>query len=419
MRAFVDGWSARGESQPLKARELPRDVSSIHIVRLLAAIHICYTHTLCPKYDPGAAHYAGSWLTFFFALSGFGPAYSKLLTWRRAGGTIGLVQPSQRLSDVPRTLLRRWISVYPTYLLALLMSVVAAAKVDAAPWQKPQLWPGLATDALLLQAYFPADVKVLGSNIYNMPAWYVSAMVVLWLLEGPCYALGACCARRGWAGLAAGALLCVTWAIFWPWAAFDPLWRCSENWHSWRDVQGLRYWHCYLAGVLLAFVVHARAERQRPPVVWAATVAVALLAALFSLNLSWVGLRQPTEWVQTNLIDFSGLLPLYCLLIWGLAEGADPLARLFALRPLPLVGRHLAYGVYVLQSPVHTFMVLYVGGVFNPQPWQVGCHEALLSVHCPQPALTAQRRCCRCCPPPTRVCATQLSHPAATTRPRC
>ena len=38
----------------------------------------------------------------------------------------------------------------------------------------------------------------------------------------------------------------------------------------------------------------------------------------------------------------------------------DPLARLFALRPLPWLGRNLSYGVYILQLATFDFLTTYV-----------------------------------------------------------
>ena len=50
--------------------------------------------------------------------------------------------------------------------------------------------------------------------------------------------------------------------------------------------------------------------------------------------------------------EFDVLLPLHVLLIVGLAEGADPLHRALSVWPLPLLGRHLALGAYLLQVAV-------------------------------------------------------------------
>jgi hypothetical protein len=47
---------------------------------------------------------------------------------------------------------------------------------------------------------------------------------------------------------------------------------------------------------------------------------------------------------------YHGLVPLYCGLIFGLADGVDPLARLLGVWPLPTASRDLALGLYLFQG---------------------------------------------------------------------
>eukprot|EP00966_Prymnesium_polylepis_P149397 3451824-Prymnesium_polylepis.1 len=88
--------------------------------------------------------------------------------------------------------------------------------------------------------------------------------------------LGAWCARHGYKGLCAGAVGIAAWAVLFPfarlppvyevdarglWVPVHPVWRFSYG--RWSDVMGLRYLECYFAGVLIAFLVHARAKQGR------------------------------------------------------------------------------------------------------------------------------------------------------------
>ena len=54
---------------------LPRSIHSLHMPRLLGAIHITFFHL---THYNNFASAGNSWVTFFFMLSGFGAAHSKL-----------------------------------------------------------------------------------------------------------------------------------------------------------------------------------------------------------------------------------------------------------------------------------------------------------------------------------------------------
>lgn len=379
-------------------RALPKDLPALHTIRLIGAIHIAIYHTAPgPPYGPGAA-WGASWVPFYFLLSGFGPAHSRLLQ------ELHVEQP-QKLPLQPSrlTLWRRLAAVYPTHVLGVLLSLGAAMASH-----KPPRFGELSLELVLLHAWVPASWS-LGycvdeactdyvSIAYNMPSWFVSVLMGCWLLEAPAFRLGAhLCRLRHTAVWSA--LLFVVWVLAWPWA------RCPLTWNQrwWNAVDVLTYIHLYAAGAVLAHVMHARAARGAPALSWAASVAAAGLAALFALDTRWLlGTRADPMFIDHWTHKVGLLLPLHALLVVGLAEGTDPLARLCATRPLPAL-RHLALGAYLLQAPTYELLTLASGW---PTPFtSAPAHELALlaalmlvaaAAHAgvQQPLGAAMLRCC-------------------------
>ena len=64
------------------------------------------------------------------------------------------------------------------------------------------------------------------------------------------------------------------------------------------------------------------------------------------------------EWAVKYLLYYPALLPVHWLLIVGLAEGTDHIARFFGAWLLTTLGSKMSYGVCILQSPVHQLLCL-------------------------------------------------------------
>lgn len=91
---------------------------------------------------------------------------------------------------------------------------------------------------------------------FNPPSWYVSALLLMWLLENASFALAARVMASEWAWLVAGLLV---WVAAWPWARlWDAFWD-----PEWLAIPALNFLHFYFAGVALAVLVHQRAARRR------------------------------------------------------------------------------------------------------------------------------------------------------------
>jgi hypothetical protein len=114
-------------------------------------------------------HCAG--LGLFFMLSGFGPAYARLLRAPGPQAPSSCGEQLLALLPAPRVLVRRLVAVYPAYLVAAL----AGLAVSFAPWQTMLQPPRcirpdfVALELLLLQCYVPVSIKASGVAI-DLPA---------------------------------------------------------------------------------------------------------------------------------------------------------------------------------------------------------------------------------------------------------
>ena len=347
---------------------VPSELPALHTVRLIGALHICVYHTAPGSpLGPGAA-WGASWVPFYFLLSGFGPAHSRLLQ----NSTVNPLCPSISV------LLRRLAAVYPMHVLGVLLS----ASVAIARGESIRLGT-LTLELLLLHAWMPAS-WTLGycadaactrwvSLAYNMPTWFVSVLMGYWFLEPSAFRLGSVVCRQSWPMLSC-AVLNAIWVLVWPWA------RCPLTWGTkwWNAVDVLTYVHLYASGAILAHMLHERAKHgvmrhrqsQRRPMRWMASAAAILLTCIFGLDLRMLfGPKcDPTlidHW--THKVDV--LLPLHAMLLLGLAEGDDPLSIALSMRPLPWL-RHLALGVYLLQAPTYEALTLATSW---PTPYSQAC----------------------------------------------
>lgn len=477
----------------------PREVHSFDVLRMLAAVHVYLFHTMVfidprfPSTDPEKSllepmqyslnanghaavslgyswtmalwlafvGHGGSWVAFFFILSGFGPAHSRLCAGEpEAPGSL-----LSRLLPRRATLSRRLASVYPTYLFALLTGVVCicSASPGARTWyggldaptaefRAPD--PGFVTvvsplpgtpalrtlplDVLLLQA--PIGIPYWGLESYwNIPGWFVSALALMWLCERAFFELGALCSRQRH-GLLLGFVGVGCVYFLWPFARFVPLWGCAMTLRDvkpgggiamadWAYNQGVGFLHAYFTGVLLAFAHHrhvaihgAARTPLSSPSAWCATLALTLYmccSAYYGMHFMGFGALPPTpvndslptaqithemvlraanrqsarvivpvarchrvfgdsyygrgSWIadQDQWLDFSryAYLPIFALLVWGLVDGSDPLARLLASPPPPVRSllAQLSLPFYLMQYPVLQLMELPLNGL----PWRV------------------------------------------------
>ena len=315
-------------------RRLQQHVVALDIPRLLAAVHIVLYHT----HEKSTCFVWGvTQVPFFLALTGFGLTHSYLSRKPFTGSSSEERRDAQSWKHVtsslvprPRTLLRRLASLYPTYIIAL-GAVLALAPTDLFKMVYPEFYvKGFVLELLMLQAWLPARVV---ESTYNTPAWYVSVLVFLWLLENAfVLASVALCRRAGmgrvpWAGVLAVCL----WVWAWPFALLPWPWRALGV----SEIPILAYLHMPLCGALTAGWLHSRAATGRPPLRYVATCSAALLVALYCTAPAWLGSKElvsgASQYIDRLGHEVGVLLPLQCALIAGGCSHTSPTPP----RPIP------------------------------------------------------------------------------------
>ena len=356
-----------GSSQVVP-RTIRKVLPSLDVPRLVGSFHIVFFHFLSRPSEglgPGAA-WGTSWVSFFFALSGFGAAHSKLSSSGVRACSTGRWLPEAR------TLMRRLLSVYPTYVFAFMLALLQAylpQPLGRGLELRPFNVVAQIIELLMLQTWFPSHWFTFTMYWYyskvtyevemqfepvsvNMPDWFVSALTATWLLENVTVRLASlACVHAGagrppWLGVVAVLLFVVAW----PFALFKYPWM--QPLHV-PEISALAYLHMPMCGAMLAAWLHSRAEAGLPYFgLWITSLASATLAAVFCLDVRWLGGDGLSLSNWTHRIG--ALLPLQCALIAGLADAPhDPLNNWLEARPaLAKASRELALGVYLLQAPL-------------------------------------------------------------------
>lgn len=340
---------------------LPKLITSLHMPRMLGAIHVIFYHV---RHYQSFASYGDCWVTFFFMLSAFGAAHSQL-----AGAGLRKAAESGPWFMHPVKLLRRWISVYPTYLLAFLLAwplrcVIMQGESTGTCFHPPQL----IIEGLMLGGWFPWTTPVTSVNHhwYNIPGWYVCALAGLWFFEPAMIRLAAIgCLKAGPGRIPLFAIVCtLIWLLCSPFAGFPYTWGPAGP-----DMPAFQSMQIYFSGALLACWLHSRAEAGLKPFRFAASISSLILLAFFSIDVSWFGTdRSLVHGLKTGT---NAMVPVFAGLIAGLAGGADPLAVALNWLPLPVnnAARDLATGVYLFQEPMtHIILLCWTQGKYRVKP---------------------------------------------------
>lgn len=321
-----------------------KELKAVNAIRIVAAIHVVLFH-FGPIPLRQFNEWGSSWMSLFFALSGLGAAYSKMQ---------GTAHVTRWLPD-PRTLYRRWVRVYPVYF-------TGAAFVAAWRWFGPRSSAIDLRELFVELSMMPAPMKTLQGDIgrrFNQPDWFCTMLVVCWLLEESFFQLVQRCWCRGaWARAVLACLCSLAWMALLPSATFDLALTGRVPIHD--LYLGLAWVFCYFCGVVLAFFLSDQSRTPTPVSRISASVAAALILATYLTT--DLQIDKPAESVPA-LFGNGGLdhhfsrlimLPLQCLLLYGLAMEHDPLAKLLA--ALPSWVHELSLGVYLLQFPVFWVM---------------------------------------------------------------
>ena len=302
-------------------------------VRTLLAIFILLFHFTPPHSDLIHPIIDNSFIFVgtFFLISGF------ILTYNYADRALTL-----RKRDF---WLARFARLYPTYAFVLLLSTpLLAAEWQARPHR--EFWTGLLVTPLLLQGWSPSL-----ATFWNTVAWTLSADLLLYLLFP--YVL------RLWANhlkilnrpVRLVAVILVLWAIGiapHTWYHFtnpDHLPAPADRFTGAFWIRALKY--CPLAYLCTFLVGHtlARLHATLPltPRQRSVMAAIAITAILLFFY-------RGAPHVPYVIIHGALLLPLFCLLVLGLA-GPNPVAAIFAIRPLVVFGE-ATFALYLLHFNV-------------------------------------------------------------------
>lgn len=329
--------AAEKQTQLYGEIEAVKDSSSGHlealnVMRLVAILHLTFLH-VGPEATKAFNFWGGSWLSFYFALSGFGPAYSKLKkpqvdTPRADPEQLSMcIWVREHASSLAGVFQKRWLSVFPLYCFAVLVAATAALYYDG----HVTFWV-IGMELAMLQSYGPHNYFI--QLCYNIPDWFVSALVACWLLEDLLFELAKACWRRG------PCCVVLAWAGAFAWKAGTQF-IIDHFGLPFGSDNGMPDLHCYFCGILLGFAISGQSRDLK----WVSRVAATVATLLLIVTFTFV---QDSNF--HNSISRTGLCPLQCLLMYGLAMGEDPLAKLFA--TMPPFAHKLSYGIYILSMPL-------------------------------------------------------------------
>jgi peptidoglycan/LPS O-acetylase OafA/YrhL len=278
-------------------------------------------------------------VSFFFLLSGFVLSHS---------------QANRRTVQAQGFLLKRFIKLYPAYLLAFLLFAPAAVVkyLHHSGGSAPHGFGFFTASALLsltlLQAWTPL------SQAWNGPSWSLSVEAFFYLTFP---------ALLAWAfSRRMKTVLSVT---FWSWLALVSvdLMRCLGHigdhlWLSWLQNNPLLWTPLFVGGIVASRLA---SSWRLPTRTEASLYGLATAFAILSLSIFC-----PSRY-STLLIE-GGAAPLFMLLVWSSLHTGAALNRVMDNRACLALGR-ISYIVYIVQAPVWHFFRFAYGrfrGTSNP-----------------------------------------------------
>mmetsp|Transcript_35403 Transcript_35403/g.62820 ORF Transcript_35403/g.62820 Transcript_35403/m.62820 type:complete len:491 (+) Transcript_35403:36-1508(+) len=312
-KVIADISQPEGVASKKEIQAVERKLAAVDALRLLAVIHIVFRH-FGPPSTSRFNKWGNCWLSFFFPLSGFGATHAKLAR----PGIVSSIWPK------PGTLFRRWTGVYPTYLFAIVWLVIERLSKDSQ----------IEVSTLVMEvAMFPVLWQA-GQERFNFPDWFCTWLVPCWLLEELLFLVASSCWHRGFATRAI--LACsgiITYMLLLNYGfAYDYYSPLSAF------CLGLLWILSYFCGIIVAFCVSAECFKDTWLCKTSASFSLSLILAIITLT-------------DAGRASCFVLLPLMCLLLYGLGMGCDPLTSLFG--RVPSAVRDLSLGIYLLQVPAH------------------------------------------------------------------
>lgn len=314
-------------------------MEAVGAARFLASVHIVAGHLFAKGELPNVYLFSWgfTWVPWFFMLSGF------VLTHAR------LVSKDPEATEPTLTYLwKRTSGVYPMYAWGMLLAAVDKVRIGRenfpAPWK-------LGLQCVMAHAWIP---QVTEKTILTH-SWFLSALVVFWLLFAPMYAR----IRRL---SVSGALATLAAACAIPWAAM-PILMAHQPHHVFGRMASNEdlivvmlkfhpacYLHVFVAGMALARL--RQHLRENPDAPGAGSSFLSALRAV-GTPLGYLGLAavflvpalRPGAAKLTARL--SVLMPLQAALLFGLSFAQDPISRVLALAPAAT--GDVSYAQYIVQ----------------------------------------------------------------------
>ena len=415
--------SALLPKEPAPPRHPPKAARSeaLDTLRLLGALHIITCHSGMGwqrrVVDPGGPTIfrptPACWVGYFLLLSAYGSGASKLRAGEPFEAWQGWSQSWRTLIPSSTVLLRRVMSVYPTYAISVLASVPAAMywlQVPPANFG----WGAVVAELTFLSSYgvsIPLSAQTAERVHVNQYGWFIGSMTTFWLLEPGLFRLA--CAFHARRRLLVAVALVVVWVAATPFAGCPLTWGYTPDFMGPLNSFGLTLMtvHQYFLGLLLACALHTEGHKggsrrgddddshgngsshghsnqhrnhhgsssdgATGGMLFAcfAPVGLLVLGAIFAWearcnypsfhrecahsspvdrwavfhNICWV------EWVGV-------LLPIFaCIIVGVVRHPTGGVATALAAPPLPALGRQLSLGIYLFQNPVARGLMPYLG----------------------------------------------------------
>jgi len=286
----------------------------------------------------------------FFVLSGFCLAYSKTL-----GPKADIEEP------IVGAMVARIMPWYPMYVIVLIFLSLYYISYNAEDWANFMAQLFLFNGAALASGqdafpYLPEAWWFSYLAIYLLSIWPLQSIVsesslsVIWTV------MTICC-------LAVFPLVILEW--LWSWEE-DNLWILAEYAPSFLFGQALATWQIQscmllkLPNVTATKPVYMTVPTEELPVAVRAGVTMSVL--LVGIMMTFCSIYDTVLWGLpcTSWLTKGLLLPVFGMLITGLAAEVDPIAKIFARKPFCWAGR-LSMSQFLLALPVHIFVENWLG----------------------------------------------------------
>jgi peptidoglycan/LPS O-acetylase OafA/YrhL len=238
--------------------------------------------------------------------------------------------------------IRRFLRIYPPYLVAVLATVLAERGASALATVTVSPWPKVAASAVMAQNYIaPAGQMIGNPSLWSLPVeveLYIAYPLLYWFWR-----------RAGTARM----LLCVALVSA---SAAGALWAG----HDWPMGNFAKYWIIWVSGAVLAEQVRRRTlPRWRARYAWLGAAAIVVAAAARAAG------------VPFGFEHFLWGGIYFLIVLWGLNQKA-PLGRIPAglVRPVLFLG-NISYSLYLIHYPLLLAIGVWWIGRFGHKPVNV------------------------------------------------